>query len=433
MFDSDRKLNLLITTWEGGGSVGPMLTLARKLRDAGHAVRVMSDACNRPETEATGVRFIPWTRAPSRADRSRDSELIRDWAAASPAEGFAQAIEQVFAGPAYAYAEDVIEELSREAADLVVTNDFLFGVMAGCESIGQPVVAMACNINLFPVDDAPVTGPGESEALSPEEAAQEAMMVEGFRAVFDTGLPALNTARALLHLKPLDRLLDQLACVRTTLVSVSKYFDMVREPVPSGYRYVGPQIDDAAWTDAWDDGSSRSACPDAWPLVLVSFSTTFQNHVAVLQRVIDGLSPLPVRVVVTLGPTIAPEELSPASNTRLVRSAPHGPLMREAALLITHGGHGTLARAMVNRLPMLVLPHGRDQDGNAARIVARGAGLMLPPTASAMEIGDATVRIIGDPTFATAAKVLGDHVARETEQSDIVQQIEQLCRCRAFA
>lgn len=429
MFDPDKKLNLLIATWEGGGSVGPMLTLARKLRDAGHVARVMSDACNRPETEAIGICFVPWTRAPSRPDRKRESELIRDWAAATPAEGFAQAIEQVFAGPAYAYAEDVIEELRREPADLVITNDFLFGVMAGCESIRQPVVAMACNINLFPVDDAPVAGPVQDMCFFPEEQAQAAAMVEGFRAIFDKGLPALNTARVLLGLKPLDRLLDQLAYPRTTLVAISKYFDMVREPVPSAYHYVGPQIDDSAWTDAWDE----PACLDERPLVLVSFSTTFQNHVAVLQRVIDGLARLPVRVVVTLGPTIAPEELSPASNTRLVASAPHGPLMRAASFVVTHGGHGTLARAMVNRLPMLVIPHGRDQDGNAARIAAHGAGLVLTPATSAMEIGDAAARLLCDPTYAAAARLLGDHVAREIEQSDIVQQIEQLCRSPAFA
>ena len=429
MSDCDKRLNLLVTTWEGGGSVGPMLTLARKLRDAGYAVRFMSDACNRPETEATAIRFIPWTRAPSRADRGRESELIRDWAAATPAEGFAQAIDQVFAGPAYAYAEDVIEELGREKADLVITNDFLFGVMAGCESIHQPVVAMACNINLFPLDDAPVAGPGRDVPLSAGEQEQASAMAEGFRAILDSGLPALNTARALLGLRPLDRLLDQLAYPRATLVAISRYFDMVREPLPPAYRYVGPQIDDPAWTDAWDE----PARPDERPLVLVSFSTTFQNHVRVLQHIIDGLAELPVRVLVTLGPTIAPEELSPATNSRVIASAPHGPLMRAASLVITHGGHGTLARAMANRLPMLIIPHGRDQNGNAARIVAHGAGLALPPAASAVEIGGAATRLLGDPAYAAAARLLGDHVAREIEQSDIVQQIEQLCRRPAFA
>lgn len=433
MSDAGKKLNLLITTWEGGGSVGPMLTLARKLRDAGHEVRVMSDECNRPEAEAIGLRFIPWNRAPNRTDRRRESELIRDWAAATPAEGFAQAIEQVFAGPAYAYAADVIEELRRQAADLVITNDFLLGVMAGCESIGQPVIAMACNIHLFPVENAPQAGPMPERLPTPEEMVQAAAMAEGFRAVFDSGLPALNTARALLGLKPLDRLLDQLACLRMTLIAISRHFDMVREPVPPAYRYVGPQIDETAWTDPWDASSVDSEPKDRRPLVVVSFSTTFQNHIAVLQRVIDGLARLPVRAVVTLGPTIAPEELSAADNIQLVASAPHGPLMRDASLVITHGGHGTLARAMVNRLPLLVIPHGRDQDGNAARIAAHGAGLTLAPTASGKDIGDAAARILREPAFRTAAEILGDHVARETEQSDIVQQIERLCDLRIFA
>ena len=142
----------LICTWEGGGSVGPKVTLARKLLAAGHSVRVMSDECNRPEAEAVGATFVPWTRAPNRTDRRRETEFFRDWAASNPAEGFREAIETVFAGPALAYAQDVIEELEREPADLVVSSDFLFGVMAGCEAIGQPLAAMACNSVLFPVE-----------------------------------------------------------------------------------------------------------------------------------------------------------------------------------------------------------------------------------------------------------------------------------------
>ena len=34
-----------------------MLTLVRKLRDAGHVVHMMTDACNRPEADAVGVRL----------------------------------------------------------------------------------------------------------------------------------------------------------------------------------------------------------------------------------------------------------------------------------------------------------------------------------------------------------------------------------------
>ena len=79
-------MNFLIATWEGGGSVMPMLTVARKLADRGHRVRVMSDQCNRPEAEAAGAAFIPWRRAPSRPDRSRESDTFRDWEAETPQE-----------------------------------------------------------------------------------------------------------------------------------------------------------------------------------------------------------------------------------------------------------------------------------------------------------------------------------------------------------
>ncbi len=182
------------------------------------------------------------------------------------------------------------------------------------------------------------------------------------------------------------------------------------------------------WTDGWQSPWPEE---DDRPLVLVGFSTTFQNHVGVLQRVIDALAAFPVRVLVTLGPTIAPEELRPAPNTRLVRSAPHNAVMREAALVVTHGGHGTVARAMLHELPMLVIPHGRDQDGNAARIAARGAGLMLPPSATSNQIAAAVDRLLGDSDFAVRAQALGREVAREAAESPIVEILEELT-CPAF-
>lgn len=424
-----KGLNFLIATWEGGGSVGPKLTLARKLLEAGHSVRVMSDACNRPEAEKVGATFVPWTRAPSRTDRFRESELFRDWAASSPAEGFQEVVENVFAGPSLAYAQDVIEELEREPADLVVSSDFLVGVMAGCEAIGQPLVAMSCNSILFPLDDAPLAGPDQDLLLTPEGAAQAAAMKDALRAVLDTGLPALNTARAVLGLSPVNSLVDQLSSARSCLIAISRHFDMASDPVPSGFRYVGPQIDAAAWTGEWQ---SPWAADDVRPLVVVAFSTTFQNHIGVVQNVIDALADLPVRVLVTRGPTIREGELAAAENTVIVPNAPHDIVMQEAAMVVTHGGHGTLARAMVNRLPLLVMPHGRDQDGNAARIEAHGAGLSLPPSASVSEIGEAARRLLSDSELKYAAWALGEAVARETRESRIVEELEELC-CPTFA
>ena len=422
-------MKFLIATWEGGGSVGPKLTVARKLIRAGHDVRVMSDACNRLEAEATSARFVPWTRAPSRTDRSRESELVRDWAAPSPAEGFMQAIDDVFAGRALAYAHDLMAELEREPADLVIASELLLGVMAGCEAVEQDFVLLPCNWLFYPLENAPRNFPAHRTDMSAEELAMLEAMKTGSKAMFDHGLPALNRARKALGLAQLDTVLEQISQAKKILIGISRTFDFASESDPPGFAYVGPQLDDPAWAEPWVSPWQEG---DARPLVLVGFSTTFQNHAAVLQRVIDALAPLPLRAVVTLGPTIMPEELVPAENVRLIASAPHSQIMQEASLVVTHGGHGTAARAMTARLPMLVIPHGRDQDGNAARIAEHGAGLMLSPAATVGDIGEALTRLLVEPGFAEAAKRLGDAVSLEIQESRVVEELEALC-CPAFA
>ena len=123
--------------------------MARKLVGLGHRVRVMSDACNRPEAEASGAEFIAWERAPSRPSRDPASDPVRDWEHEGPA-GLMQVINEVWAGPSQAYADDVIAELRREPADLVVSSEMLFGVAIGCEAIGQAFCYLPVNISLFP-------------------------------------------------------------------------------------------------------------------------------------------------------------------------------------------------------------------------------------------------------------------------------------------
>ena len=57
---------------------------------------------------------------------------------------------------------------------------------------------------------------------------------------------------------------------------------------------------------------------------------------------------------------------------------------------------------------------------------------MLPPSASAEQIAAAIDRLLGDPDFAVRAQALGREVAREAEQSPIVEILEDLS-CPAYA
>lgn len=417
------RRNFLFATFEGGGSIGPALTVVRKLLERGHRVRFMSDRCNRPEAEATGAGFVPWTRAPSRPDRSRHTDLLRDWEV-EPMEGFERTLDNLMIGPALAYAEDLIEELRREPADLVVSNEMLFGPMMGCEAAGQRLALLSANICVYPlIPGLPPLGAGLLPPRTEEDRALHAAIAAASREMLNARLPALNAARAALGLGPVAEVIDQLRAAEALLLGTARAFDFAAEALPPFVRYVAPQLDDPAWAGEW-----RSPWPadDERPLVLVGFSTSFQDHAGVLQRVIDSAADLPVRLLVTLGGSIARTEVRAAPNAVLVDSAPHSAVMSEAALVVTHGGHGTVARALVHRRPMLIVPHGRDQADNAVRVSARGAGLSLPATAAVDEFRSAIVRLLGDPSFAAAAAELGARVAEEAESSPVVAELETL-------
>ena len=52
--------------------------------------------------------------------------------------------------------------------------------------------------------------------------------------------------------------------------------------------------------------------------------------------------------------------------------------MPQADLVVCHGGHGTVCRALAAGAPVLCCPAVGDMAENAARVAWAGAGLMLP-------------------------------------------------------
>jgi UDP:flavonoid glycosyltransferase YjiC (YdhE family) len=88
-----------------------------------------------------------------------------------------------------------------------------------------------------------------------------------------------------------------------------------------------------------------------------------------------------------------------------------------------------VSRALLNGLPLLVLPNGRDQADNAARVAAKGAGLRLPATASEAEIAAAVTRLIKEPHFQAAARRLGAAMKAENASS-LVQEMESIVDAR---
>jgi MGT family glycosyltransferase len=422
-----RPLRFLLTTWEGGGSVPPALTLAAGLVHRGHHVRVASDLANRTETELTGAEFVPWKTAPSRPDRYNREDGLRDWEAADPQEGFALTLRTVMTGPALAYARDVLAKLEGGPADLVVSSEMLFGVMAACESVKQPLALFAANLCFFPLPGMPAFGPGLPPPRNDTERELHAQIKQATIEMADAGLPELNAARGYLGLAPLVHVIDQIDAADVLLLGTSRAFDFPVERLPAKIRYVGPQLGEPGWAAPWVPPWPVN---DRRPLLVIGFSTTFQNHAGALQAVVDAAARLPVRALVTLG-VIDRSEVQAAPNVWLVPSAPHDVVMGEATVIVTHGGHGTVMRALKHRRPMLIMPHGRDQDDNAVRVSERGAGLVLPAASGAAEIFAALERLLGEPEFRHAADRLGAAIEIEARQTSAIDVLESLAGCES--
>jgi MGT family glycosyltransferase len=411
----------LFTTWEGGGHVQPLLLVARDLKDSGHEVLVLSDACNDVDAGALGLPFRPWTTAPSQTGKRREDDRLKDHEADNPLEVIHRLIDRVIAGPALAYAQDALAAVDAFKPNAVISQELLFGVMAAAESRTLPLALFTANIWSLPtLAGVPPFGAGMPQATSDEEHAMHAMVSQMSRGFFQAGLPSLNAAREALGLAPLADLFDQLNKVDKILLGTSHAFDFAPEILQEPYAYAGPYLADPAWAEPFTPPVGEA------PLIVVSFSSLYQAQEAPLAHVIEALGRLRVRGLVTTGPTLAPEEFAAPDNVTVVRSAPHGALLAETAVFVTHAGHGSVLRPLMAGVPLLCLPMGRDQNDNAARVVARGAGLRLGPDASVDAIAAAITDLLDSPGYRDAAKSLGEAITHDVEARAAASQIEGL-------
>ena len=416
MTPSTPPRRFLFVEWEGGGNLPPSLALAHQLVARGHAVRMLGEPCNRDEVQAAGCTFRSYTHAPHRSTKSPQADFLRDWEARSSLEAFARMRNRLMYGPALAYATDTLAELEREPADAVVINFALYGAMAAAEKARVPYALLVPGLYEAPRPGAPPFG----FALFPNPSVvgrlRDRLLTRLVTREYARGLPALNAARTHLGLDHLRHPWQQFERADRVLVVTSQAFDWPAASRPANVSYVGPQLADPAWAQPWSS-PWQSNHPD--PLLLVSLSTTFQNQAALLQRVMDATSSLPVRVLVTLGPTLSPDHFRVPPNVVLTPSAAHAQVFPQAAVVVTHAGHGTVIRALAAGVPLICLPMGRDQPEIAARVVARGAGVRLSPKAPVQ-------RVLADPRFREAAQRLARAIAEEIQQSRAVDLLEEL-------
>ena len=409
----------LFAMWDGAGTVPPELSVARALIERGHGVTVLGDPTIEPEATAAGAGFRPWHEAPHLRSRRPEDDYIRDFEVDNPPELIARMCERIICGPAAAYAAETAAAIRELEPDAVVSSAFLLGPQIAAEAAGLPVVAQFANIYPLPAPGVPPFGAGFAPASNDQEREMYAAIGQESGAMWNAHLAPLNAARAEHGLAPLEGVWEQLDHAHRVLVLSSSDFDFPGQ-LPDNVRYVGARLDDPAWAEDWAPPAGGE------PLVLASLSTANQEQLSLLRRIIDALGSLPVRGVVTTGHAIAPEELPSPANVSVVRSAPHSAILEQAAAVVTHGGHGTVIKALAADVPLLVVPMGRDQLDNATRVTERGAGLQLGQDAEPEAIAQAVRSLLDEPGFREAAARLGAQIRDDASGDDAVAELERL-------
>ena len=118
--------------------------------------------------------------------------------------------------------------------------------------------------------------------------------------------------------------------------------------------------------------------PGEEPLVLVAPSTAHDSRNQLVRTALEALADEPVRVVATTNRVRPQSPIEVPANAVLVDWLSYSQLMPAASLVVSHGGHGTVARALGAGTPVLICPIIGDMSETAMRVSWAGAGLSLP-------------------------------------------------------
>jgi UDP:flavonoid glycosyltransferase YjiC (YdhE family) len=333
----------LILSWDGGGNSPPAFNLGSRLVRYGHRVRLMGWSPMAARAAAAGLEFA-WY--PSLPDWPSDVAFDDDW----------QRINHYLAGTGCR--DDIRAEIRASGADLVVVDCMLQAGFDAVRMVGVPHVALM------------------------HVSYQQFMQVWG-----DETVQRAVTAEADL-----------------VLATQPPGFDLPC-PMPAGHEYVG--IIGYPGHRVLDPALASALTSPGDPWVLVSLSTTTQpGQRDALAAIVSGTAGLPVRVLLTLAGGVAPGSLAVPDNVTVCGYVPHELVLPHVAAFVNHAGMCGIATALDIGVPMVCIPQGRDQGGNAARVTAIGAGLAAPSHAVADEFVPALVAVLTDDRFGRAARAI---------------------------
>lgn len=337
---------ILVAAFGDAGHAFPAIALARELHGRGHEVVVETWERWREAVEDLGIRF-------------QAAEEYVVFPPPPPGEGASAADA----------AEVLLPLFDEFRPDALVSDILTLAPSLAAEMRG---VRRATLIpHLYPVHDPgmPFFGMG----MAPPRTG---VGRRGWRAalpVLEAGLRRgrreMNETRARVGLPPLDRFHGGIS-KDLVIVGALPQLEYPRgwppEAVvtgPLGFELPHPDV-------ALPDGED--------PIVLVASSTAQDAECDLIRRCFEGLADEPVRVVATTNGHFPRRGIDVPANGMLAGWLSYSQLMPICEVVVCHGGHGTVARALTEGRPLLISPSIGDMAENATRVTWAGCGLTVP-------------------------------------------------------
>jgi len=253
----------------------------------------------------------------------------------------------------------------------------------------------------------------------------------GFRLLSKVASPIfklVNHQRRAWGLAPLKRSTDALSkLAQIAQLPEALEFDVPGRP--ANLHYTGPFV----------DPRQRPAIEFPWerldrrPLIYASLGTMQNGSEAIFRTIAEGCAGLHAQLVISLGGGLEPSRLGPlAGDPIVVRYAPQLEIVKRAAVVITHAGLNTVLESLAEGVPLVALPLGNDQPGVAARVAARGAGVVIPQQKlTTKKLRAAVQAVLTDPGYRRSAGALKKAIAEADGLNRAADIIEDVLRIRS--
>jgi len=402
--DGGEGLRFLVAAFGDAGHVFPAIALGRALLARGHEVTIETWEERRAAVEGAGLSFAA-------------AEEYRMFPPPDP-----DSPEGAHAAEAARALLPLLEEMRPHA---VVSDILTLAPTLAAERAGVPLATLVPHIY-------PVVEPGlpffAVGLQPPRTPLGSAIWRAGQRALnvgLEQGQQDLNRQRARLGLAPVERfhggISPDLALVAT--------FPQLEYPRrwPAGVEITGPMAFELPYPEI-----DLPEGPE--PLVLVAPSTAHDSDNHLVRTALAALADEPVRVVATTNRVAPQRPIEAPDNAIIVEWLSYSQLMPAASLVISHGGHGTVARALGAGTPILVCPFIGDMSETAMRVAWARVGRSLPwRLCRPSPLRWAARGILGDPSFARRAAEIAAWGRAHDGAERGAELVERLARSRAAA